>query len=737
MRLPTLRQVFRPGIGLACLVGVAALTSGHLRLINPANSLPLFWSSPTSISIVINSAGSPDITDGSHETALRMAIEAWNEDTLTNATLVENTNPLVQARTDWAADDIHMILFDETNSSGYFPGASGIVAVTPVFFYSSGLIDDADIIYNGKDFQFTTSGQAGRMDVQDVGTHELGHLLGLDHSGWAGASMYPYVDPTVILHRSLSADDITGMRDAYPNGTFSTITGHIERGDASDVEGAHVVAVDVNGRTAGGTLSNALGNFIFDALPAGTYAIYASPLDYPVSSANLSAAYNTAVDFESTEFGNAVVGVGASVDMGTLVVDPDVSISLGRNSDDYPLRVISGQLVARTIRGANLNAGSTLTSSDPAITITPTSWSGIAVQFNVTVPGGAAPGHVDLKVTSAAGDVSILTAGLEVTPPNPTVALVSPSSGDMNGGSLVTLTGSNYVSGARVVLGDQIYEDGAPGGCTVVNATTITLTTKATLPGLHDVVVIDGSGVEGRMGSGFLATAVPTIAVAFPPSGNALGGTEMKITGADFAVGCTVTIDGVAQPTLVFNSSTELTLTTEAGVVGGPYVLELTNLGGATAQTAFTYATPLDPEITLITPNSGTAAGGEAVMITGNNFDASMNVTFGANTLTGAGGTMAASVSFIDSNNLEVVTPIGAGSSSVLVQSGSTQQASVLGAGFVFTGGGGGSSGGCAATISSGPPSSKNILANTAWMLCLIALFTWRGGRRRPVAVRS
>ncbi|MEO2005206.1 MAG: VirB8/TrbF family protein, partial [Candidatus Poribacteria bacterium] len=46
-----------------------------MRLINPANSLPLFWSSPTSISIVINSAGSPDITDGSHETALRGDIE--------------------------------------------------------------------------------------------------------------------------------------------------------------------------------------------------------------------------------------------------------------------------------------------------------------------------------------------------------------------------------------------------------------------------------------------------------------------------------------------------------------------------------------------------------------------------------------------------------------------------------------------------------------------------------------
>jgi len=738
MRLPELSRIFRPGLVLACLVGVAALTSGHVRLINPSNGLPLFWGTPSNISIVINSAGSPDITDGSHETALRMAIEEWNKDTQASATLVENTNAAVQARTDWAANDIHTILFDETNTSGYFPGASGIVAVTPVFFFSNGLIDDADIIFNGKDFQFTTSGQAGRMDVQDVGTHELGHLLGLDHSGWAGATMYPYVDPSVILHRSVSADDISGLRNAYPNGTFSTISGHIERGDTSAVEGAHVVAVDATGRPAGGTLTNSLGDFVLDSLPAGTYTMYASPLDYPVSSANLGVGNSIDTDFESTEFGAVVVGTGASTDMGTLSVGANVSLSLGRNSDDYPLRVIQGQTVSRTVRGSGLDAGSTLVASDPGVTITPTGWGGISVQFNVTVPGGANPGHVDLKVTNVGGDVSILTAGLEITPPSPTVALVAPSTGDQAGGSTVTLTGSNFAAGARVVMGNQIYEDGAPGGCTVVNANTITLTTNATLPGLHDVVVIDYSGVEGRMASGFMATALPAIDTVFPPSGNTLGSTEMKLTGNDFAPGCTVTIAGVPQPNLTFDSSTELTLVTEAGVVGGPYVLEITNPGGAMAASAFTYVTQRDPEITTLTPNIGTAAGGETIMITGDYFDATMSVSFGANALTGVGGTPATSVTFVDANTLEVVTPTGAGTESVLVQSGTTQQATVMGAAFVFTGasGGGGSGGGCAAVIATGPPSSGAILANTTWMLFLVALFTWRA-RRRPVPVRA
>ncbi|MEZ6020564.1 MAG: matrixin family metalloprotease [Planctomycetota bacterium] len=74
--------------------------------------------------------------------------------------------------------------FDEINSSGYFPTGSGIVAITPLEFYTTGRIIDADVLFNGKDFHFTTKQETNRFDIQDVAAHELGHLLGLDHSGW-------------------------------------------------------------------------------------------------------------------------------------------------------------------------------------------------------------------------------------------------------------------------------------------------------------------------------------------------------------------------------------------------------------------------------------------------------------------------------------------------------------------------------------------------------------------------
>ena len=141
----------------------------------------------------------------------------------------------------------------------------------------------------GAEFAFTTSGDPGAFDVGDVGAHEIGHLLGLDHSGWAGATMYPYVDPTTILHRSMSLDEIAGAREIAPVAALGRITGTIERlSDGSPVSGAHVVALDAGGRNAASALTNAAGAFTIFGLDAGTYTVYADPLDSPVSSGNLS-----------------------------------------------------------------------------------------------------------------------------------------------------------------------------------------------------------------------------------------------------------------------------------------------------------------------------------------------------------------------------------------------------------------------------------------------------------------
>lgn len=722
------------------LVIAAAVLSGagvlaHIRLQHPSNGNKLVWSSPANVSIVISSIGSDDISDGSHITALRNAIDAWNRSGGTTAHLTENTSPAQMARTDWAADDLHLIFFDESDSSGYFPVGSGTVALTPLWFASSGAITDGDVLFNGSNFNFTTSKQPGQFDVQDVATHELGHFLGLDHSGWAGASMYPYVDPSVILHRSLSEDDVRGVRDMYPSGSYALISGTVRRAaDSSVIAGAHVVARDANGRPYAGALATDTGTFQLKGLAAGTYGLYVSPLDYPVSSANLGNGHTVQTDFASKEFAPVTVTAGQSLSVGDLLVDPDVVISLGRNSDDYPLRVIAGATQVLAVHGTGLTLGSTLASSDLSITVGSPSWLGSQVNFAVTVPSGAAPGHVDLTATNLSGDKSILTAALEITPPDPSIASVTPGTGSHNGGTAITISGANFTSGARVVLGANVYVDGDAGGCTVVDPSTITLTTAATTSGTCDVVVIDPTGVEGRSTNAFQFDAIPMITSLFPLAGSASGGTQVVIRGSDFDPACTVTIDGVVQTQVTIVSSTKISVLTSAGVPGGPYVVEVQNPGGSVADAAYSYALGNDPSITSIDPASGKSAGGETITIYGANFQASTSVYFGADADTGAGGVVAASITFIDAMTLMVVTPAhSSGVHNVLAKDDISGQASVMPSAFTFISPSGGGGGGCSVSPLSEPKGPLSALSAAGWMLALFAILTLRARRARSL----
>jgi len=712
----------------------AATVGAHVRLVYPSNGAPLYWTNPTNLSLVINSDGSDDINDGSEATAIRNAISAWNNVGGSELAFVEDLSSPQRARRDWASTDSRLILFDEDNDSGYFPGMSGIVALTPITFYTNGQIIDADILFNGSNFTFTTRGQVARFDVQDVATHELGHLLGLDHSGCAGATMYPYVDSTVVLHRSLSIDDVRGARHIYPSATYGQIMGTLVRaGTSSLVRGAHIVARGTNGRLAGATLTNANGAFTLSALDGGSYTVYADALDFPVSAANLGGGQVIDTDFGSTILGTIDVTAGATASLGTCQALPDVAVSLGRVADDYPLRVIIGQSVLRLVRGSGLDSGSTITASDPSITVTPTTWFGTSVQLSIDVPNGSQLGHADLVITTGSGEVDILSGALEITPPSPTVLFVSPDEGSPGGGDFVTLSGTHFRAGARVVLGDRIYVDGAVGGCTVVDASTITLTTNLTIGGLHDVVVIDSSGVEGRMTDAFTVSATPSIATTFPTVGTSAGGTVVVLTGSNFVAGALVTIDDVVQANVTLDSPTQMTIVTAPGLVGGPYVVEVVNPGGASATTAFSYVVGPDPIVTHVSPDSGRPEGGETITLMGTGFSAETRVVFGAHAKSGVGGIAAASVQVVDASTLRVVTPASASmSETVLVRHSGTGQASILASGFQFeqephipsVGGFGGC--GSIDPRDSTPATPRRVLAGAGWILALFAIVLWQ-----------
>ena len=89
---------------------------------------------------------------------------------------LEALGTAARARTDWRSDDIHMVVWDETNESGMFGGASGLVAATPLDFnVVTGEIIDADIVLNGQRL-FSTKLEGGRFDGAGAHAPRAPHL---------------------------------------------------------------------------------------------------------------------------------------------------------------------------------------------------------------------------------------------------------------------------------------------------------------------------------------------------------------------------------------------------------------------------------------------------------------------------------------------------------------------------------------------------------------------------------
>lgn len=98
-------------------------------------------------------------------------------------------------------------------------GVSSLVVALTVLTYdrASGEIRDADILLDdwGHDFCLAPDCPALAYDLQATLTHELGHVLGLDHSTDPEATMYIGADPKETKKRTLETDDRTGICTAY------------------------------------------------------------------------------------------------------------------------------------------------------------------------------------------------------------------------------------------------------------------------------------------------------------------------------------------------------------------------------------------------------------------------------------------------------------------------------------------------------------------------------------------
>jgi len=177
-----------------------------------------------------------------------------------------------------------------------------------------------------------------------------------------------------------------------------------------------------------------------------------------------------------------------------------------------------------------------------------------------TLPEGSGAG-VDVQVT--AGGLPSNTAPFDYDPPS--IASLDPTHAPTNGGTLITLVGSNFgPSGAplSVALGSA--------GCPVVSSTphtSLVCEVPAGQGASHDVVVtVDGQVSSPPFVFGYDA---PVISSLEPSSGPATGGTTLRVVGQNLGTTLSVLLFDGTTTSVLSQSHEEIQGITPAAADGG------------------------------------------------------------------------------------------------------------------------------------------------------------------------
>jgi hypothetical protein len=346
---------------------------------------------------------------------------------------------------------------------------------------------------------------------------------------------------------------------------------------------------------------------------------------------------------------NDTRGIGETLKLNQ-IINENTKFSIGASNralyDTYGLNVNFSPSFLRTVGMTIAASFQRLVSSNA----TPSS-NTYGLEFNFLGNAGVISPHFSLNKTSSQADLTqwiktpavymqrVMAVAEQITTLNaPEINSISPQVGLLAGNNTVSIQGSNFVSGTKVMFGAV-----SASSVSLVSAHEISVTVPAVdKPQTVSIAIINPDGKETVLENGYRYVVseqqiLPILTSITSSSGSILGGDKVTLIGKNFADIKTVTFDGIpaTKVTLVDNTTvTAITPKHVAGVVN----IALSEATGDTVlsrgynyyQIGYVKMTPVGPVVTNITPPDG-AGGATPVVINGSGFSGDgVTVNFGA-----------------------------------------------------------------------------------------------------------
>jgi hypothetical protein len=203
--LPVVFSVADPSIKLEVFVTYAIPPTDDSTT-NPYYELLTYNSYPDTINYYINPKNTYGFSNAAVVSTITTSVNTWDKETSYQVFSYVGTTTRAAGK------------YDGYNVIAWGKYRTGVIAVT-MSWVSDGHTLEVDCMMNTR-FKWSLTGEAGKMDVQNIMTHELGHFCGLkdlynDADYWL--TMYGYSDYGLTYARTLGLGDINGLKAVYGN----------------------------------------------------------------------------------------------------------------------------------------------------------------------------------------------------------------------------------------------------------------------------------------------------------------------------------------------------------------------------------------------------------------------------------------------------------------------------------------------------------------------------------------